>query len=232
MKRTKTTRASAAVVENRTEGAKTGRVRTTKSVEEAKQPTRRSSSRIKTSTADVSKSDKLANKNGGAKRSSKEAVETKTTRSVKRAKTEAAPAIKPKAKPEDSDNKKQLLLEQTKPKPKKPSSKSSAKPTRRSTRNSSDNSSSKPFVVPEVPIVQAPPRHLIPVDFGLTRDDSTEQDFTHGIAYYDVKGRDDTLLCKDYVTDMFQNMYEAEVSNLLRYFKTTALYRSLIYSLS
>jgi hypothetical protein len=191
VKRTRATRASAATVENRTEGP-TSRGRATKTAAEAKpeaKPARRSSSRVKSSTIDDSKSDELATKKGGTKRSSKEAVETKATHSVKRAKTEAA-AKQPKAKSAPS------------------------KPTRRSTRISRDKSSDKPFVVAEVPIVQAPPQHLIPADFGLTRDDSAEKDFTYGIAYYDEKDRDDTLLCKDYVTDMFQNMFEAEVSDL------------------
>ena len=54
---------------------------------------------------------------------------------------------------------------------------------------------------------------MIPFGFGLSKDEDydKEEDFTHGIAYYDAAERSDPLLCKDYITDMFQNMYEAEV---------------------
>lgn len=68
----------------------------------------------------------------------------------------------------------------------------------------------------ETPIIQAnSPRLFVPSGFCLSRD-SDGEDFTNGIAHYDVVGRDDPLLCKDYVTDMFQNIYEAEVRCLER----------------
>ena len=147
--------------------------------------TRRSSSRIRKSlTADSkSETDNLALKSkGGTKRTSKGAVEPKATSSR---------CVK-RAKTETSQSIKKAPC--------------------RSNRISND-AKSKPFVVKEVPIVQAHPQFNIPPDFGLTRKDlDSGQNFTHGIAYYDAPDRANTLLCKDYVTDMFQHMYDAEVS--------------------
>ena len=57
---------------------------------------------------------------------------------------------------------------------------------------------------------------VVPQDFGLQRDSFEESghNFTYGIAHYDAeaKEREDPLRCKDYVTDMFQHLYHAEVS--------------------
>jgi hypothetical protein len=151
---------------------------------------RRSSSRLRElSTTDDSKSDKPASKVQRGKKRISEDGETKTsTRSAKRSKVEEVSA-----------------------KPTKSKAAVTTKVPRRSNRNSREPKS-KPFVVKEVPIIEARlPQFTVPLDFGLKRDYSGGEDFTHGIAYYDAAKRDDPLLCKDYVTDMFQNMYEAEV---------------------
>jgi hypothetical protein len=61
-----------------------------------------------------------------------------------------------------------------------------------------------------VPIIQRPSNGLVPEGFGMVRDGLSRRDFTYGIAYYDEKGREDILECKDYVTDIFQNMCRGE----------------------
>ncbi len=64
-----------------------------------------------------------------------------------------------------------------------------------------------------VDIIPAGDNRVVPQDFGLERSSFNGQNFTHGIAYYDASERTDPLLCKDYVTDMFQHLYQAEVSS-------------------
>lgn len=65
----------------------------------------------------------------------------------------------------------------------------------------------------EVAIISADDNRVVPNDFGLQRTSFKRDNFTYGIAYYDASGRSDPLLCKDYVTDMFQQLYHAEVSS-------------------
>ena len=64
-----------------------------------------------------------------------------------------------------------------------------------------------------VDIIPAGDNRVVPQDFGLERSSFNGQNFTHGIAHYDASERTDPLLCKDYVADMFQHLYEAEVSS-------------------
>jgi len=65
----------------------------------------------------------------------------------------------------------------------------------------------------EIEIIHAVDNRLVPHDFGLKRSSSRGDNFTYGIAYYDAIERSDPFLCKDYVTDLFQRLYHAEVSN-------------------
>jgi hypothetical protein len=70
--------------------------------------------------------------------------------------------------------------------------------------------------VEEIPIISHPD-FIVPPDFRLQRASFDGQNFTHGIAHYDARERSDPLLCKDYVTDMFQHFFLAEVRfDLLR----------------
>ncbi|KAL3765188.1 hypothetical protein ACHAWU_010379 [Discostella pseudostelligera] len=64
--------------------------------------------------------------------------------------------------------------------------------------------------VEEVAIIPAGDNRVVPQDFGLQRSSFKCDNFTYGIAYYDESERSDPLLCKDYVTDMFQQLYHAE----------------------
>jgi hypothetical protein len=68
----------------------------------------------------------------------------------------------------------------------------------------------------EVAIIPAGDNRVVPQDFGLERSSFKRDNFTYGIAYYDATERSDPLLCKDYVTDMFQQLYYAEVSSYSR----------------
>lgn len=67
--------------------------------------------------------------------------------------------------------------------------------------------------VEEVAIIPAGDNRVVPQDFGLQRSSFKCDNFTYGIAYYDESERSDPLLCKDYVTDMFQQLYHAEVNS-------------------
>jgi len=70
--------------------------------------------------------------------------------------------------------------------------------------------------VDTVDIVSAGANRIVPQDFGLAResfDGCNPCNFTSGIAHYDAPERSDTLRCKDYVTDMFQNIYHAETNH-------------------
>ncbi len=98
---------------------------------------------------------------------------------------------------------------------------------RRSTRSRSQSSSalsrgknatkkSTKRLAEEVAIISADHNRVVPQDFGLQRTSFKRDNFTYGIAYYDASGRSDPLLCKDYVTDMFQQLYHAEVSSWSR----------------
>lgn len=66
-----------------------------------------------------------------------------------------------------------------------------------------------------IDVISADVDHVVPEDFGLERSSFDGHNFTHGIAHYDASERSNPLLCKDYVTDMFQQLYHAEVSSTL-----------------
>lgn len=66
-----------------------------------------------------------------------------------------------------------------------------------------------------IDVIPADVDHVVPEDFGLERSSFDRHNFTHGIAHYDESERCNPLLCKDYVTDMFQQLYHAEVSSVL-----------------
>lgn len=94
---------------------------------------------------------------------------------------------------------------------------------RRSTRSCSQSSSvsaksatknSTERRMEEIPIIHAGDNRVVPQDFGLIRSSFKRDNFTYGIAYYDASERLDPLLCKNYVTDMFQQLYHAEVSRI------------------
>lgn len=68
-----------------------------------------------------------------------------------------------------------------------------------------------------VEIVKADGDRVVPPNFGLTRDSFDGKNFTYGIAHYDASERSDPLRCRDYVTDMFQHLYQAEVGCSLPY---------------
>lgn len=63
-------------------------------------------------------------------------------------------------------------------------------------------------------IVPAEDNRVVPLDFGLKRTSFDGQNFTYGIAHYDASERSDPLQFKDYVTDMFQQLYHAEVGQV------------------
>eukprot|EP00804_Cyclotella_cryptica_P002689 CCRYP_009610-RB/>CCRYP_009610-RB protein AED:0.03 eAED:0.03 QI:468/1/1/1/1/1/3/466/426 len=182
-KRAKPIRSSTNVNEEPTANSKRGREIASKAKAPAAdtKPTLRASSRKSSSTTDDAnnKNDKPSSKGrGAAKRiTTDESNSQATSRSAKRAKIEAEPAVK-----------------------------------RRSTRSrtSRDNvQKSKPFVVEEIPIITHP-ECIVPPDFRLQRASFDGQSFTHGIAHYDARDRSDPLLCKDYVTDIFQHFFLAE----------------------
>ena len=74
--------------------------------------------------------------------------------------------------------------------------------------NSNDDNDRK---MDAVEILPAGEDQVVPRDFGLTRPSFDGLDFTYGIAHYDATDREDMLQCKDYVTDIFQHLYHAEV---------------------
>ena len=61
-------------------------------------------------------------------------------------------------------------------------------------------------------------------DYGLVRTPFDDSKYTHGIAPYDLDTRNDVQEVPDYVTDIFQRLYDAEVSigePFSRYFSRT-----------
>ena len=78
-----------------------------------------------------------------------------------------------------------------------------------------------------VDIIPATDNRIIPHDFGLKRESFNGENFTYGIAHYDADQRDNSLLCKGYVTDMFQQLYRAEVSVTLSFIMRVALFVNL-----
>lgn len=120
----------------------------------------------------------------------------------------------------------------------KKSTDSTSAPSRRSTRSSTSSQkkiTSKPVAkaveVKEIPIIRDS-RYIVPLEFRLQRasfDADASMNYTHGIAHYDVDGRDNPLLCKDYVTDMFQHLYHHEVRHV-GYLVGSSLFRTRIVS--
>lgn len=116
----------------------------------------------------------------------------------------------------------------------KKSTDSTSAPSRRSTRSSTSSQkkiTSKPVAkaveVKEIPIIRDS-RYIVPLEFRLQRasfDADASMNYTHGIAHYDVDGRDNPLLCKDYVTDMFQHLYHHEVRHV-GYLVGSSLFRT------
>ena len=54
-------------------------------------------------------------------------------------------------------------------------------------------------------------RSVVSPNFALERDQLAVHEFTHGIPCFNMKGKEDPQQCKDYVTDMYQYMFEHEV---------------------
>jgi len=85
--------------------------------------------------------------------------------------------------------------------------------SRRTTRSRSQSRAKKERREVVVDIVSAGENRVVPQDFGLKRDSFNGHNFTYGIAHYDAPERSDTLQCKDYVTDMFQHIYQSETNH-------------------
>eukprot|EP00574_Skeletonema_japonicum_P005166 CAMPEP_0201714922 /NCGR_PEP_ID=MMETSP0593-20130828/1182_1 /ASSEMBLY_ACC=CAM_ASM_000672 /TAXON_ID=267983 /ORGANISM="Skeletonema japonicum, Strain CCMP2506" /LENGTH=494 /DNA_ID=CAMNT_0048204237 /DNA_START=288 /DNA_END=1772 /DNA_ORIENTATION=- len=69
----------------------------------------------------------------------------------------------------------------------------------------------------EVKIITGDDQHIVPLDFRLQResfDGATfdRANFTKGIAHYDAARRSDPLKVAEYITDLFQHLYKAEVT--------------------
>jgi hypothetical protein len=54
--------------------------------------------------------------------------------------------------------------------------------------------------------------HIVPLDFRLQRESFDGANFTNGIAHYDAARRSDPQKVAEYITDLFQHLYKAEVS--------------------
>lgn len=106
--------------------------------------------------------------------------------------------------------------------------------SRRVTRSQSEPSRKKSSILraTTVDVIRADVDHVVPKDFALERSSFNGHNFTHGIAHYDASERMDPLLCKDYVTDMFQQLYHAEVSSRLTNIIFEGLFRALTNSTS
>lgn len=57
--------------------------------------------------------------------------------------------------------------------------------------------------------------HIVPLDFRLHRESFDGTNFTDGIAHYDAARRSDPQRVTEYITDYFQHLYKAEVSEML-----------------
>ena len=100
-----------------------------------------------------------------------------------------------------------------------------------SRRGGSKSSKKKPMRPVVVDIIPATDNRIIPHDFGLKRESFNGENFTYGIAHYDADQRDNSLLCKGYVTDMFQQLYRAEVRLYSRCYHACGLCRKLASSI-
>lgn len=54
-------------------------------------------------------------------------------------------------------------------------------------------------------------KHIVPLDFRLHRESFDGKNFTDGIAHYDAARRSDPQKVTEYITDLFQHLYKAEV---------------------
>lgn len=57
-------------------------------------------------------------------------------------------------------------------------------------------------------------KHIVPLDFRLHRESFDGKNFTDGIAHYDAARRSDPQNVTEYITDLFQHLYKAEVRYL------------------
>lgn len=55
------------------------------------------------------------------------------------------------------------------------------------------------------------PKYIVPRDFRLHRESFDGTNFTEGIAHYDAARRADPQNVTEYITDLFQHLYKAEV---------------------
>lgn len=62
-----------------------------------------------------------------------------------------------------------------------------------------------------VKIITGDDEHIVPMDFRLKRESFDGANFTQGIAHYDAAKRSDPQKVAEYVTDLFQHLYKAEV---------------------
>lgn len=99
-----------------------------------------------------------------------------------------------------------------------------------SRRGGSKSSKKKPMRPVVVDIIPATDNRIIPHDFGLKRESFNGENFTYGIAHYDADQRDNSLLCKGYVTDIFQQLYRAEVRLYSRCYHACGPFRKLASS--
>jgi len=91
----------------------------------------------------------------------------------------------------------------------KRTTRSRSRPVGSSSRRNTNKSTDGRGVVSDV-VHATDENRIVPLDFRLKRDSFDGRNFTYGIAHYDEAERSDPLRCKDYVTDMFQHLYQAE----------------------
>ena len=93
---------------------------------------------------------------------------------------------------------------------------SSARRGSSSKSNSNNKKSMRPFRAVEI-VKPSTDNRIIPHDFGLKRDSFNGQNFTYGIAHYDAAKKSDPQLCSGLVTDLFQQLFHAEVRRRVSY---------------
>lgn len=82
--------------------------------------------------------------------------------------------------------------------------------------NSNNKKSMRPYRAVEI-VQPSTDNRIIPHDFGLKRDSFNGQNFTYGIAHYDAAKKSDPQLCSGLVTDLFQQLFHAEVRRRVSY---------------
>ena len=93
---------------------------------------------------------------------------------------------------------------------------SSARRSSSSKSNSNNKKSMRPFRAVEI-VQPSTDNRIIPHDFGLKRDSFNGQNFTYGIAHYDAAKKSDPQLCSGLVTDLYQQLFHAEVHRRVPY---------------